>query len=231
MNKFLLMLAVLFASTAAMHAQAPAANPPAPAASSASIPPAPTQPIAFNHKQHIQTAKMSCNDCHEPRGNGSTLAMPQPATCMRCHNTIATDNPDIKRVAEAAKNEDPIQWVRVYRVPSFVTFSHKTHSAATCEQCHGPVAERTAIALEKDTSMGTCIACHQSKGAPSTCDTCHAIMTKNGRPPFDTDATVLARLHIEPAGKSAPTEPAWHRSARATPRLSALAGFLYAPAL
>lgn len=237
MNKFLLTLAVLLASTAVSGAQAPAANPPAPAASStpaASIPPAPAQPIAFNHKQHIQTAKMSCNDCHEPRGNGSTLAMPQAASCMRCHNTVATDNPDIKRVAEAAKNEDPIQWVRVYRVPSFVTFSHKTHSAAACEQCHGPVAERTAIALEKDTNMGTCIACHQAKGAPSTCDTCHAVMTKNGRPPFDTDATVLARLRTESAGKataaesakSATTEPAWH-----TPRLAALAGFLYAPAL
>jgi predicted CXXCH cytochrome family protein len=235
MHKFLLTLAaVLFASTAVVYGQgaaAPAAQPAAPSAASASIPPAPAQPIAFNHKQHIQDAKMSCNDCHEPRGNGSTLAMPQPATCMRCHNTIATDNPDIKRVAEAAKNEDPIRWVRVYRVPSFVTFSHKTHSGTTCEQCHGPVAERTAIALEKDTSMGTCIACHQAKGAPSTCDTCHAIMTKNGRPPFDADTTVLALLHMQPAGKPAATEPAWHRSSRVSPQIAALAGFLYAPTL
>lgn len=235
MHKFLLTLAVLLASTAAVQAQggAQAAATPAaqPAATSASIPPAPAQPIAFNHKQHMQDAKMSCNDCHEPRGDGSTLAMPQPASCMRCHNTIATDNPDIKRVAEAAKNEDPIQWVRVYRIPSFVTFSHKTHSAATCAQCHGPVAERTAIALEKDTSMGTCIACHQAKGAPSTCDTCHAIMTKNGRPPFDADTTVLALLHMQPAAKPTATEPAWHRSSRATPPLTVLAAFLYAPNL
>lgn len=233
MHKFLLTLAVLMASTAAVQAQGAAApaKPAASDATSASIPPAPAQPIAFNHKQHMQDAKMSCNDCHEPRGNGSALAMPQPATCMHCHNTIATDNPDIKRVAEAAKNEDPIQWVRVYRVPSFVTFSHKTHSGASCEQCHGPVAERTAIALEKDTSMGTCIACHQAKGAPSTCDTCHAIMTKNGRPPFDTDTTVLARLHIHPAAKPTTTEPAWHRSLHVTPQLATLASFLSAPML
>ncbi|MBN9614275.1 MAG: hypothetical protein BGO25_13890 [Acidobacteriales bacterium 59-55] len=235
MHKFLLTLAaVLFASTAAMQAQAPVANPPAPAATSASsaaIPPAPVQPIAFNHKQHMQDAKMSCKDCHEPRGNGSTLAMPQPPTCMRCHNTVATDNPDIKRVAEAAKNEDPIQWVRVYRIPSFVTFSHKTHSAATCEQCHGPVAERTAIALEKETNMATCIACHQAKGAPATCGTCHAVISQNGRPPFDADRTVLALLHRQPSPRPAAAEPAWHRSSRATPRLAALATFLYAPNL
>jgi hypothetical protein len=228
MNKFLLTLAVLFASTAAIHTQgaaAPTASPTAPAVS------APVQPIAFNHKQHIQTAKMSCNDCHEPRGDGSTLAMPQPAKCMGCHNAIATDKPDIKRLAEAAKNEDPIPWVRVYRVPSFVTFSHKTHSATTCEQCHGPVAERTAIALEKDTSMGTCIGCHQAKGAPSTCDTCHAIMTKNGRSPFDIDATVLASLHLQPAGKPAIMGRAWHSSLRVTPQLATIASFMHAPML
>jgi hypothetical protein len=122
---------------------------------------------------------------------------------MKCHGSVATENPDIKRLAEAAKNEDPILWVRVYRVPSFVTFSHKTHAGNNCEECHGPVAERTAIAQEKDTNMGSCIACHQAKGAPATCDTCHAIMSTNGRSPFDVAPTVLARLHIQPAGKPA----------------------------
>jgi predicted CXXCH cytochrome family protein len=242
MKKFFVMLVMLFASAVAIYAQGaaappaapPAANPPAvnpPASTAAPSAPAPAQPIAFNHKQHIQTAKMSCNDCHEPRGNGAALAMPQPAKCMRCHNTVATDNPDIKRLADAAKNEDPIPWVRVYRVPSFVTFSHKTHSAATCEQCHGPVAERTAISLEKDTNMGTCIACHQAKGAPTACDTCHAPRAENGRPPLGEDAPLLARLHIQPAAKFAMTEPAWHKTSRVTPQFAVLASFLYAPNL
>jgi hypothetical protein len=124
---------------------------------------------------------------------------------MTCHTSIATDKPDIKRLTEAAKNEDPILWVRVYRVPSFVTFSHKTHAGNTCEECHGPVSERTAIAQEKDTNMGSCIGCHQAKGAPTTCDTCHAIMSTNGRSPFEVDPNVLARLHIEPVRKLATT--------------------------
>jgi hypothetical protein len=233
-QKFLLMLAVLFGSTVAIHAQdagAPAApKPPTPATTTAA---APVQPIPFNHKLHIQTAKMTCNDCHEQRGNGTTLAMPQPPKCMQCHVGIATDKPDIKRLAEAAKNEDPIPWVRVYRVPSFVTFSHKTHLSAgnTCEECHGPVAERTAIALEKDTSMGTCIGCHQTKGAPATCDTCHAIMSKNGGSPFDVDATVLARLKIQPTGDDTTAAPRQRVSQRSLPQVAAIGSFLHAPLL
>lgn len=228
MQKFLLTLATLFACAAALHAQEVGtsnSNPPAPSVS------APAQPIPFNHKQHIQTAKMSCSGCHEPRNNGTTLALPQAAKCMGCHNSIATDKSDIQRLAEAAKNEDPIPWVRVYRVPSFVTFSHQAHSGTSCEQCHGPVAERTAIALEKNTSMGTCIACHQAKGAVSTCDTCHAIMTKNDRPPFHTDSSVLARLHMQPAAKPATTEPAWRGGSRVTPQFDTLASFLHAQKL
>jgi hypothetical protein len=214
------MLAVLFGSAAVGHAQGAAKA-------------APTQPIAFNHNLHVQTAKMTCSECHEPRGNGSTLAMPQPPKCMTCHASVATDKPDIQRLAAAAKNEDPIPWVRVYRVPSFVTFSHKTHTTAgsTCEECHGPVAERTAIALEKDTSMGTCIACHQAKQAPATCDTCHAIMSKNGHSPFDVDATMLARLHIQSTGKNATAVPVIRSSPGITPTLAAIASFLHAPML
>lgn len=230
MRKLLLVFAVLTGLAVASHAQDTGAAAKSPAAAPART--APTQPIAFNHMQHMQTAKMSCNDCHEPRGDGSTLAMPQAAKCMKCHATVATDNPDVKRLADAAKNEDPIQWVRVYRVPSFVTFSHKTHTSAgsTCEDCHGPVAERTAIAVEKEVNMGNCIGCHQAKGARATCDTCHAIMSKNGASPFDIDSTVLARLHI-PVARPATIMQELHSKVRVTPQLAAIATFLHAPTL
>jgi c(7)-type cytochrome triheme protein len=226
------MFVILLGLTVTGHAQdagspaSPAARPPASSAV------APAQPIAFNHMLHVQTAKMGCNDCHEPRGDGSTVAMPQPAKCMVCHSSVATDKPDIQRLAAAAKNEDPIPWVRVYRVPSFVTFSHKTHTAAgnKCEECHGPVAERTAIALEKNTSMGSCIACHQAKQAPTSCDTCHAIMSKNGHSPFEVDAAALARLQIA-AAKPATTVPVRPGGVGGTRQYQAAASFLHAPTL
>jgi hypothetical protein len=231
-QKFVLMLAILFGFIVGIHAQsagAPSPKPPASASDPSAS--APAQPIAFDHKLHMQTAKMSCNECHEPRGEGSTVALPQAPKCMRCHASIATDKPDIKRLAEASKNEDPILWVRVYRVPSFVTFSHKTHAGNTCEECHGPVAERTAIAQEKDTNMGSCIACHQAKRAPTTCDTCHAIMSTNGRSPFDVGATVLARLYTQPSGKSGTIVSIRNSGTRLTPQLAAIVKFLNVPML
>ena len=230
MQKFLLMLFISFGAVLAIHAQdaGTAAKPSAASEPSAT---APAQPIAFNHKLHIQTAKMTCNNCHEPRGDGSTVALPQAPKCMTCHVLIGTDKPDIKRLAEAAKNEDPILWVRVYRVPSFVTFSHKTHAGNNCEECHGPVAERTAIAQEKDTNMGSCIACHQAKGAPVTCDTCHAIMSTNGRSPFEVDPHVLARLHIQPSRKRSTTVSELNGRKLVTSQVAVLASFLHAPTL
>lgn len=204
MRKFLLICAILSAWSVPLRAQNAGSVVPKPILPATGV--APVQPIAFDHKLHAQTAKMTCDDCHAQRGNGSTVAMPQPPKCMTCHASVATDKPDIQRLAAAAKNEDPIAWVRVYRVPSFVTFSHKTHAGSTCEECHGPVAERTAISLEKDTHMGTCIACHAVKQAPTSCDTCHAIMSQNGRTPFDLDAAALTRLQLA-TWKSATAKP------------------------
>ena len=232
-QKWIFILAVFFGS-ASLQAQTAGSTGPTPP--SATPPPAPTQPIPFNHKLHIQSAKMACTDCHEPRGNGATVAMPQPPKCMLCHAAIATDKPDIQRLAAAAKHEETIAWVRVYRVPSFVTFSHQTHTTAgnTCEECHGPVAERTAIALEKPTSMAACIACHQAKQAPATCDTCHAAMSQNSRPPghapFDRDAPTLALLH-RPAVNAAQPQQSTQRQKYQTPQLAVMHSFLHAPLL
>jgi hypothetical protein len=224
-QKFLLMLVALFGLVPL--AQAQSSGTPSRTEPTAT---APVQPIPFNHKLHMQTAKMTCNDCHEPRGDGSTVALPQAPKCMSCHTSIATDKPEIKRLAEAAKNEDPILWVRVYRVPSFVTFSHKTHAGNTCEECHGPVAERTAIAQEKDTNMGSCIACHQTKGARTTCDTCHAIMSKNGHSPFEVDSTVFARLHMQPVKTASPLVVRNEKEGIPS-QTATLASFLNAPML
>jgi hypothetical protein len=205
----LLLLVIVFCMAVAVRAQdvPAAATPPTTAASgtqaSTGAPtisnpaPAPGQPVAFSHKKHITEAKMACNDCHEPSHNGSTLVIPQATKCMQCHATIATDKPDIKRIADAAQNNQVLQWVRVYRVPSFVTFSHKTHtsSGAQCEDCHGPVAQRDAIALEKDISMGGCISCHTQKAAPTGCDTCHQLNSVQLQAPAAaSDAALLALL-------------------------------------
>lgn len=185
---------------------------------------APDQPIPFNHKLHVQTAKLECSNCHAPVKTGALLTMPQPDKCMVCHVAIATDKPDIKRLAAAATAKENIAWNRVYRVPSFVTFSHKTHTDAgnKCEDCHGDVSNAVAIAPVKDMSMGGCIACHQAKNAPATCDTCHETMSKNGTSPFGADSVVLARLHLPAPAQAAGAWGALHPSLAGRQMIAAL---------
>ena len=200
MKRFLLLLVLLAGGCAAARAQ-DAAPPPA-------AEPAPDQPIPFSHKKHVQVAKAACADCHAPAKSGASLSMPQASTCMLCHSAIATDKPDIQRLAAIAKSGEPIPWARVYQVPSFVQFSHKVHTAAgkKCEECHGPMGERDVTAKETDISMGGCIACHTKNNAPTTCDTCHQLEAGVHIPRrnADPDALLLARLGLMPsAGESA----------------------------
>lgn len=246
MNRLFLLLILLFAVAAARAQDASSGASAAPSASTTPAPgtqpssgaptianpaPGPQQPIAFNHKLHVETAKLACKDCHQPSRSGDTLAIPQPTQCMLCHAAIATDKPEIKRLADMAKNNQTAAWVRVYRVPSFVQFSHGTHTGAgaTCEDCHGPVAQRTSIALEKDLSMGGCIACHTARNAPIGCETCHELQAKNPRQPaFGADSALVALLTRRSAGEPAGVSVmSIHRFLRPlnAPRISAAALF------
>jgi Zn ribbon nucleic-acid-binding protein len=137
----------------------------------------PEQPVPFSHKQHAGTLKLPCEFCHAASRSGGTVAIPQTALFMQCHQTIGTDKPGVQKLATYAKSNAPIPWVRVYELPSFVTFSHKTHllHGATCQQCHGPVAERVQLYKETDISMAACVNCHRAKQASIDCDTCHML--------------------------------------------------------
>jgi hypothetical protein len=74
-----------------------------------------------------------------------------------------------------ARESKPIPWVRVYRIPSLVYFSHRVHTAAgtTCETCHGPVRERDVITKEVAHNLQFCMAWHTAKKARNDCSACH----------------------------------------------------------
>ena len=71
--------------------------------------------------------------------------------------------------------EERVKWVRVYRVPDIVFFSHRNHLKAgeKCVTCHGPVASRHVLAKEVSTSMTSCMNCHRSRRVPNECYLCH----------------------------------------------------------
>ena len=134
------------------------------------------QPVPFSHKQHA-AAGMSCVDCHAGAATKERAGLPASDRCMLCHQTIATEREAVQRLADLAGKGRPIEWVRVYRVPDFVFFSHARHLGAgvECAACHGSVAEREVLAKEVSTSMTTCMGCHKAKGVSNNCHLCHEL--------------------------------------------------------
>jgi len=138
-------------------------------------PAAPVQPIPYSHKTHL-ALDLQCQTCHSNPEPGAMMAFPSTATCMNCHNTVATKKPAIVKLAQFAKSQQPIPWVRVYTVQPGVQWTHRKHLEAgvKCETCHGPVAELDAMAMVKSvTAMGNCLHCHEMNNAKTACSTCH----------------------------------------------------------
>lgn len=138
-------------------------------------PAAPTQPIPFSHKHHVGTLKLKCNMCHPNRDPGEFMGIAQASTCMQCHSSIKTDSPHIQKLAGYAESKRAIPWVRVYQIPAYVFFSHRSHLEAgnTCQECHGQVSERAQLAREVNLNMTGCMNCHKTKNASNDCTYCH----------------------------------------------------------
>lgn len=139
------------------------------------IPPPPPQPIPYSHKQHIAIG-LECKNCHEMADPGDFAGLPATARCMACHSEAKKDSPAIRKLAEFHREDKPVPWARVYRIPDYVFFSHKEHVTAgkvSCEACHGPVKDRDVMRKERDTSMAACMECHRSRGASLDCTYCH----------------------------------------------------------
>jgi hypothetical protein len=133
------------------------------------------QPLPFSHKQHAGTLKIACKLCHPNPEPGESMTIAGASLCMSCHSAIKTDSPAIQKLAQYAKDNRPIPWVRVYEIASYVRFSHRTHleSKNACEDCHGKVVEREQLWKQGDISMGGCMKCHQAKKVSIDCTFCH----------------------------------------------------------
>ncbi len=134
------------------------------------------QPVPFSHKQHV-AAGLSCQDCHASVVKKERAGLPDAEKCMLCHTAIKTDSPAVQKLAGIYKDGTRLDWVRVYRVPDFVFFSHASHvnAGVGCASCHGPVEERDVLAKEISTSMITCMNCHVAKKVSIRCYLCHEL--------------------------------------------------------
>jgi hypothetical protein len=137
--------------------------------------PAPTQPLPFSHKTHVANG-LKCAQCHPIPEPGDFATLPKTDLCMSCHSAVKQDSPHIRKLAAAHAAKERIKWEPVYRIPTWVSFSHRIHTAVegvTCETCHGPVAQRDVLRREKDISMAACMDCHRQKKASNDCLLCH----------------------------------------------------------
>jgi hypothetical protein len=109
-------------------------------------------------------------------GEGFQATVPKESFCMGCHTKVKSDSPEIQKLAKFAKEKQPVPWVRIYRVPDMVWFSHVLHvkdAELPCSACHGDVGTRDVLFQEKSISMSTCMDCHARMQAANGCDTCH----------------------------------------------------------
>ena len=135
------------------------------------------QPVAFSHKLHAKELALKCSVCHTKAETSTGAGLPAMSDCMICHTAIATDRPEIQKLAQYADQPEPVRWARVYRVPYWVIFGHQNHGEAgiECSECHGSVSERDVLWKEKDLSMKACVDCHQARQASTECHLCHKL--------------------------------------------------------
>ena len=136
-----------------------------------------SQPLPFSHRSHAQLG-LNCATCHTMEGRGGSAGFPPLSLCLSCHRGGEGPISAVGILLEGYERRgEPIPWVRVYKIPDFVFFSHKEHlaSGATCATCHGAVALRDSLQQEVPTSMEHCMDCHQSQGASLDCHFCHEL--------------------------------------------------------
>lgn len=127
---------------------------------------APTQPIKYSHKTHVNDNKIDCLYCHFAADKGRHAGIPPVGLCMNCHTKIKTDSADIKTIKDHLDKGINLEWVRVHNLPDFAYFNHSQHvnvGKVSCQSCHGDVGSMEVVKHEKSMNMGWCIECHRSQ--------------------------------------------------------------------
>lgn len=139
------------------------------------------QPVKFNHLLHHQELDMECSFCHLYVQDYALAGMPKLETCMFCHDEAnSPGNPQlvslIKKANQEGENFAGVKWVRMYKNPGHVIFSHRVHlrQRIECATCHGPTGDsKKPVSADYLITMGQCISCHEARQVSNDCLTCH----------------------------------------------------------
>ncbi|MBC7847412.1 MAG: c-type cytochrome [Flavobacterium sp.] len=148
----------------------------------------PIQPIHYSHRIHAGSNGIDCNYCHSAARVGKSAGIPSLNVCMNCHKNISevsdtTATPEYSKAFydnEIAKlykavgwdkdnqkytgKTEPVKWVRIHNLQSFVYFNHSQHvnvAGVECQTCHGPVQTYEIQKQFAPLTMKWCVDCHR----------------------------------------------------------------------
>jgi hypothetical protein len=142
-------------------------------------------------------AASTCMNCHKFVTSTLTAKHAEDALAQKEHrspNRIIS--PELAKLYNALglneqmqvdpkRPQHPIQWTRIHRLPSFVTFDHSRHvnAGVTCQTCHGEIQTMERVRQIPDLTMGWCVNCHRDVNvngvagkpvnASTDCISCH----------------------------------------------------------
>ncbi|MBI3743085.1 MAG: hypothetical protein HY261_02185 [Chloroflexi bacterium] len=121
----------------------------------------------------IVGAGIDCQFCHRLVADTEAASLPAVQQCYFCHQKVRSDAPEVTKILSAYENGDPLNWVRVHRLPDHVQFVHDSHirffseqnkiaPSQVCSICHGDVSSMTIDHQVRTLKMGDCVDCHRS---------------------------------------------------------------------
>jgi hypothetical protein len=124
----------------------------------------PKQPVPYSHALHVGKLGLDCRYCHVGVETTANATIPTVETCMGCHKAVATTKASLQPVRDSFATGQPIEWVRVHKVPDYAYFNHSAHVSrgVGCVECHGRIDKMEVVSQVSDLSMAWCIDCHRN---------------------------------------------------------------------
>ncbi len=124
----------------------------------------PQQPVPFSHRLHAGELELDCRYCHAQVERSAVASVPPTQVCMNCHQLVVRDSPELAVIRDSVANDQPVEWLRVHKVPDYAYFDHSLHLRAGvgCSSCHGDIRSMEVVTQMEPLSMGWCLDCHRN---------------------------------------------------------------------